>query len=37
MTGSEQPDGGVDRLAPDDEYYPTIRYLCRNCAGGDGR
>jgi hypothetical protein len=25
--------GSVD-ISPDDEYYPTIRYLCPGCSGG---
>ena len=22
-------------VSPDDEYYPEIRHLCRNCSGGE--
>jgi hypothetical protein len=22
-------------VSPPDEYYPTIRYLCRDCSGGE--
>lgn len=22
-------------VSPPDEYYPTIRYLCRGCSGGE--
>ena len=31
----DRMDDAID-VSPDDEYYPTIRYLCRGCAGGGG-
>jgi len=32
--GPEEQMESVD-ISSDDEYYPTIRYLCRGCSGGD--
>lgn len=34
QTGSQDQMDSVD-ISPADEYYPTIRYLCRSCSGGE--
>lgn len=32
--GPQEQMESVD-VSPPDEYYPTIRYLCRGCSGGE--